>query len=220
MAAPPKKAKPKQGRNIPQVVGGDAADGHPHLVRKDGSGSQEVPARVARTNLPRTPRLPAIHRLVIQTGPPCAGGRTLPIRARAPAVPAVGRPQLRETAIAGADPDRPHMAHGQQSMTDDYQPAQLTGVPSGLQQMIAVSDASDREAHPFVYLWADPADATTMQTQMEIAASAAIAASVPPAKPTAKAHPATKPPNAEKQPPPHPPPRSWFLPTSASRLMS
>src|SRR5271155_2278979 len=39
MAAPPKKAKPKQGRNIPQVVG-EAGDGHPHLNRKDGSGSQ------------------------------------------------------------------------------------------------------------------------------------------------------------------------------------
>jgi hypothetical protein len=99
------------------------------------------------------------------------------------------------------------MAHGQQSMTDDYQPAQLTGVPSGLQQMIAVSDASDREAHPFVYLWADPADATTMQTQMEIAASAAVAASEPPVKPIAKAHTATTPAQRRKAaaPPPAPP---------------
>ncbi len=96
-----------------------------------------------------------------------------------------------ETAIAGADPDRPHMAHGQQSMSDDFKPAELTGVPSGLEQMIAVSDASDREAHPFVYLWADPADATNMQTQMEIAASNAIAATQPPVKPAAKAHTAT-----------------------------
>jgi hypothetical protein len=80
------------------------------------------------------------------------------------------------------------MAHGQQSMTDDYQATQLTGVPSGLEQMIAVSDASDREVHPFKYLWADPADATNMQTQMEIAASSAIAATEPPVKPTAKAH--------------------------------
>ena len=80
------------------------------------------------------------------------------------------------------------MAHGQQSMSDDFQPAQLTGVPSGLEQMIAVSDASDREAHPFVYLWADPADAIKMQTAMEIAASNAIAAAQPPAKPAVKPH--------------------------------
>jgi hypothetical protein len=54
--------------------------------------------------------------------------------------------------------------------------------------MIAVSDASDREGHPFVYLWADPADATKMQAQMEIAASAAIAAAAPPVKVVPKAH--------------------------------
>jgi hypothetical protein len=81
------------------------------------------------------------------------------------------------------------MAHGQQSPTDkDFEPAQLTGTSPGLQQMIAVSDASDREAHPFVYLWADPADATKMQAQMEIAASNAIAAAAPPVKATPKAH--------------------------------
>src|ERR1700678_253991 len=80
-------------------------------------------------------------------------------------------------------PDRPHMAHGQQSPTDkDFEPAKLTGTPPGLQQMIAVSDATDREGHPFVYLWADPADATKMQTQMEIAASSAVAAAAPPVK--------------------------------------
>ena len=80
-----------------------------------------------------------------------------------------------EIALGGADPDRPHMAHGQQTPKDDIQPAQLTGVPSGLQQMIAVSDAGDREAHPFVYLWSDPADADKMKQQMEIAAANAIA---------------------------------------------
>jgi hypothetical protein len=84
------------------------------------------------------------------------------------------------------------MAHGQQSMKDDYQATELTGVPSGMEQMIAVSDANDREAHPFVYLWADPADATKMQTQMEIAASNAIAAAAPPVKVTPKAHTATR----------------------------
>jgi hypothetical protein len=99
------------------------------------------------------------------------------------------------------------MAHGQQSMTDDYKPAELTGVPSGLEQMIAVSDASDRETHPFVYLWNDPADATNMQTQMEIAASSAVAASEPVVKAAPKAHTATTPAQRRKAaaaPPPTP----------------
>ena len=78
------------------------------------------------------------------------------------------------------------MAHGQQTPKDDIQPAQLTGVPSGLQQMIAVSDAGEGEAHPFVYLWSDPADSDKMKEQMEIAAANAIAAAAPPAKTTPK----------------------------------
>jgi len=41
MTTAPKRTKPKQGRLTPQVVGGDAGDGHPHLVRKDGSGSED-----------------------------------------------------------------------------------------------------------------------------------------------------------------------------------
>ena len=40
--------------------------------------------------------------------------------------------------------------------------------------MIAVSDARDSEAQPFVYLWSDPADAQKMKEQMEIAASTAV----------------------------------------------
>ena len=183
---------------------------------------------LAQAHLPRAPRLPAIHLPVILIVPPCAGGRTLPIPLPAPSSASSGDSPAPETAIAGADPDRPHMAHGQQSMSDDFQPAQLTGVPSGLEQMIAVSDASDREAHPFVYLWADPADATNMQTQMEIAASNAIAASPAAGKATRRKRTLqprahcnhAQPRSAVRRPRPRPPPRSWFLPTSASRPMS
>jgi hypothetical protein len=190
MAAAPKKAKPKQGRNIPQVVGG-SGDGHPHLVRKDGSGSQDSSTSAGSTS--------SSSGTQTSSNPPAGDPDRPTLRRRSdssdstPSAPSAssGNSPAPETAIGGADPDRPHMAHGQQSMTDDYQPAQLTGVPSGLEQMIAVSDASDRETHPFVYLWADPADATNMQTQMEIAASSAVAASEPPVKPTVKTHTAT-----------------------------
>jgi hypothetical protein len=190
IAAPPKKAKPKQGRNIPQVVG-DAGTGHPHLNRKDGSGSQD-PSTSAESTSSSSTAQPS-------SNPPAGDPDRPTLRRRSdssdstPSAPSAGGGDspAPETAIRGADPDRPHMAHGQQSMTDDYQPAQLTGVPTGLEQMIAVSDASDREAHPFVYLWADPADATNMQTQMEIAASNAIAAAETPVKPTPKTHTAT-----------------------------
>jgi hypothetical protein len=207
MAAPPKKAKPKQGRNIPQVVGGDTGDGHPHLVRKDGSGSQDSSTSSGSNSSSSTTQT--------SSNPPAGDPDRPTLRKRSdssdstPSTPSAssGNSPAPETAIGGADPDRPRMAHGQQSMTDDYQATQLTGVPSGLEQMIAVSDASDREVHPFVYLWNDPADATNMQTQMEIAASSAIAASQPPVKPTPKAHTATTPAQRRKAAaaPPSPP---------------
>jgi hypothetical protein len=154
MAPPPKKAKPKQGRNMPQVVT-DAGNDRPHFKGRDSSGSSTP-----------TDSAPAANTSSADAGAP-------------------------EVALGGADPDRPHMAHGQQTPKDDIQPAQLTGVPSGLQQMIAVSDAGEGEAHPFVYLWSDPADADKMKEQMEIAAANAIAATAPPAKTTPKPRTAT-----------------------------
>jgi hypothetical protein len=180
MAAPPKRAKPKQGRNMPQVVN-DAGNGRPHFKTRDSSDSQDSSSSSSSSSAPASSKPPA--------GDP--DRPTLRKRqdssSSTPAGASTAESSAPETPIAGGDPDRPHMAHGQQTPTDT-QPAQLTGVPTGLQQMIAVSDASDREAHPFVYLWADPADAAKMQEQMEIAAGNAIAAAAPPVKPTPKSH--------------------------------
>ena len=127
----------------------------------------------ARTVLPRRTRPPPLPRHQLQEthlpailiGPPCEGGRTpRPL----PLVPPVRILRHRRPRSGALIPDRPHMAHGQQSPTDaDFQPTELTGVPSGLEQMIAVSDATDRESHPFVYLWGDPTEATKMQEQMD-----------------------------------------------------
>jgi hypothetical protein len=179
MAPPPKRPKPKQGRNMPQVVT-DAGDGKPHLNRRDGGKSEDSSASPGSSSSPATTQA--------SSTPPAGDPDRPTLRKRSdssssPAPTASSSPDTPapETPIAGADPDRPHIAHGQQTPTDK-EPAQLTGVPSGLQQMIAVSDASDREAHPFVYLWSDPADAAKMQAQMEIAAAAAIAATGPPVK--------------------------------------
>jgi hypothetical protein len=190
MAPPTRKAKPKQGRNMPQVVT-DAGNGRPHFKGRDssssststdsssgsssGSGSSGSTSSTASNNPPAgDPDRPTLRRRSDSaTSAPAAstGGAD----AAAPEVP-----------LGGADPDRPHMAHGQQTPKDEVQPAQLTGVPTGLQQMIAVSDAGEGEAHPFVYLWSDPGDADKMKAQMEIAAANAIAAAAPPVKTTPK----------------------------------
>src|SRR5580704_5821217 len=128
MAAPPKRVRPKQGKNMPQVVT-DANDGRPHFKNRNAGGSQDSSSSTDSTSSPSS---------------------AASTDSAAP-----------ETPIGGADPDRPHIVRGQQNPTDaDFQPAQLTGVPSGLEQMIAVSDATDRESHPFVYLRGDPTEAT------------------------------------------------------------
>jgi hypothetical protein len=186
MAPPPKKAKPKQGRNMPQVVN-DAGNGRPHFKGRDSSGSStSTDSSSGSTSPPASSNPPA--------GDP--DRPTLRRRSDSPAsAPAANAGSADaaapEVALGGADPDRPHMAHGQQTPKDDIQPAQLTGVPSGLQQMIAVSDAGEGEAHPFVYLWSDPADADKMKEQMEIAAANAIAATAPPVKTVPKPRTAT-----------------------------
>jgi hypothetical protein len=180
MAAPVvKKAKPKQGKNMPQVVG--ESDGRPHFKGRDSSGnptSTDSSTNTGKSSASSNPPPSDPDRPTLRKRAEPSSASSSASSGDSAAAP--------ETAIAGADPDRPHMAHGQQTPTDEFQPAQLTGVPTGIQQMIAVSDVSDREAHPFVYLWADPGDAAKMKEQMEIAAGNAIAAAAPPAKTTPK----------------------------------
>jgi hypothetical protein len=186
MAPPPKKAKPKQGRNMPQVVT-DAGNGRPHFKGHDTSGdSTSTDSSSTSSSAPASsnpsagdPDRPTLRRRS-EPSTSAAAASTSSSDAEAPEVP-----------LGGPDPDRPRIMHGQQTPKDDIQPAELTGTPSGLQQMIAVSDASEGEAHPFVYLWPDPADSDKMKEQMEIAAANAIAAAAPPAKTTPKPHTAT-----------------------------
>ncbi len=199
MAPAPKRAKPKQGRNMPQVVT-DAGDGRPHFKGRDSSGNS-TSTDSSSTSTSSTSNSGSSNSS--SSNSPSSGDPDRPTLRRrsdsssstpgsAPSASSTNAGPSPETPIGGADPDRPRIMHGQQTPTDEYQPAQLTGVPLGLQQMIAVSDASDREAHPFVYLWADPADAAKMQEQMQIAATAAIAATQPPpAKTTTRVHTAT-----------------------------
>jgi hypothetical protein len=186
MAPPPRRAKPKQGRNMPQVVT-DAGNNRPHFKGRDSSGNT-MPANSpsgsasppASSNPPAgDPDRPTLRRRS-DSSASAASTNSGSADAAAPEVP-----------LGGADPDRPHLVYGQQTPKDDIQPAELSGVPSGLQQMIAVSDAGEGEAHPFVYLWSDPADADKMKQQMEIAAANAIAAAAPPVKTTPKPHTAT-----------------------------
>ena len=189
MAAPPRQQRAKQGRNMPQVVNDAGNTGRPHFKNRDSSGDQDSSAPAGSSSPSTSPPASTSGSAGDPDRPTLRRRADSSSSNSATASASIADPAAPETPTRGADPDRPHIAHGQQSPTDkDFEPTKLTGTPPDLQQMIAVSDASDREGHPFVYLWADPADATKMQAQMEIAASAAIAAAAPPVKVVPKAH--------------------------------
>ena len=125
MAAPAKKAKPKQGKNMPQVV--SDSDGKPHFKGRDSNGnSTSTDSSTTSSNSPASSSPPAGD-----PDRPTLRRRAEP-SAAAPAASSADNSAAPETAIGGADPDRPHMAHGQQTPTDEFQPPQLTGVPTGL----------------------------------------------------------------------------------------
>ncbi len=189
MTTPIKRVKPKQGTHMPQVVN-EVNDGRPHFkVRDSGAGEDSSTSADSKSSSSASSSKPAPSsdpdRPTLRRRPDAADS-TPAASASSPEAPAP------ETAIAGADPDRPHITRGQQNPTNaDFQPTELTAVPNGLEQMIAVSDASDRASHPFVYLWSEPGDADKMKEQIQMAATAAIRATEPQAKTATRARTAT-----------------------------
>jgi hypothetical protein len=61
----------------------------------------------------------------------------------------------------------------------------LLGLPSDMEQAVAVSDPKNRPEHPWEYSWADPADEVKMKVALEDAARAALGIQPKPA-PAAK----------------------------------
>jgi hypothetical protein len=84
------------------------------------------------------------------------------------------------------DPNRPNLHHGKPtgSMTETDLP-KLTGLPANLHQMIAVSDAANRDPHSFTLEWDDEAQHKAILEKMQTMARAQLAAyGATPATPT------------------------------------
>ncbi len=75
------------------------------------------------------------------------------------------------------DPSRPNLHHGKptSSMTEADLP-KLTGLPSNLHQMVAVSDAVNRDPHPFTLDWDDEAQHQAILHKMQDLARAQLTA--------------------------------------------
>jgi hypothetical protein len=74
------------------------------------------------------------------------------------------------------DPNRPNLHYGKpvSAMTEADLP-RLTGLPSNLHQMIAVSDAVNRDPHPFALAWDDEEQHKAILQKMQAMARAQLA---------------------------------------------
>ena len=75
------------------------------------------------------------------------------------------------------DPNRPNLHRGKpaSAMTEADLP-KLSGLPQDLHQMVAVSDAKNRDPHEFVRPWEDAAEKAAMLGKMQVMARAQLAA--------------------------------------------
>ena len=88
------------------------------------------------------------------------------------------------------DPDRPNLHRGKPvggAKADDNAMAKLAGLPNELHQLVAVSDAANRQEHDFVRPWDDESEHKAVLTKMETLAGAKLTAlgPVPAANPNA-----------------------------------
>jgi hypothetical protein len=113
------------------------------------------------------------------------------------------------------DPNRPNLHHGKpaSSMTEEDLP-KLTGIPTNLHQMVAVSDAVNRDPHIFTLEWEDEAQHQAILQKMQTLARAQLAAygtttaaaTPTPASPAKKTTPAPTRPHRATAPAPPPSP--------------
>ena len=91
------------------------------------------------------------------------------------------------------DPNRPNLHRGKpvSAMTEADLP-KLTGLPTNLHQMVAVSDAVNRDPHPFLLDWDDEAQHKAIVAKMQGMAQAQLSSYAPAAATSAPATPARK----------------------------
>lgn len=83
-----------------------------------------------------------------------------------------------------SDPDRPRLKRGKAAGSGLKVLPSLMGLPSDMQQAVAVSDVKNQPDHPWTFSWANPADEDKMKAALEdIARDALGLKSPPPATP-------------------------------------
>jgi len=159
----------------------------PHLTRRQDSSAASTPAAGTDTSA----SAPAPSDASADKTAPGAGTGSSPagdpdrptLKKRSPEEAKKARKEAEESSAVGLatslndDPNRPtlHRGKGQQALTEAEIP-KLKGLPVGLHQAVAVSDAKDRPVHDFTRAWADDAERATVLAKMQALARAQIAA--------------------------------------------
>jgi hypothetical protein len=225
-------AKPAHPKPVlDQGEGFGATDDKPVLHRRGGAGNQDSGS--SAPSAPQDPDRPTLHKKsgsddstaggAAPPSDPPAPDPDQPTIHKTDSAPSSGssqstdpdRPVLHKTPegaaqdssdgnhLATTDPDRPVLSRGKPTSTGpDVQPT-LMGMPTDMQQAVAVSDAKHRPEHPWTYAWANPDDEGKMKVALEQIARQALGLKTPP--PAPPKHAATSKSRAKPLPPPAPP---------------
>lgn len=80
-----------------------------------------------------------------------------------------------EAGSLNDDPDRPRLHHGDGKGEGDNEPPKLMGLPQDMHQMVAVSDAKDRDPHSFARPWESANEHAAILAKMQEFARAKLA---------------------------------------------
>ncbi len=109
------------------------------------------------------------------------------------------------SSVESTDPDRPRLQRGKPAESGPAVTPTLMGLPSDMEQAVAVSDPRNRPEHPWSYSWANLDDEAKMKAAMEDAARTALGIQAPSPAPALRKTAATKA-KAKRTPPPQPAP--------------
>ena len=107
------------------------------------------------------------------------------------------------------DPDRPRLRRGKSDSNGLTVNPSLMGLPTDLQQAVAVSDSKTRPDHSWNYSWTNPDDEDKMKSALEDIARGALGLNPPPPPPTPKKTSTRR--NAKSAAAPEPPPPAPLL---------
>jgi hypothetical protein len=210
---PSDSGSPSGGADSGSTGPAPAADpDRPTLHKKDSSGSSDDSSTTSTAPAPATdPDRPTLHK---KDSSDSAGGGSASSSTTTddPDRPVLKNNKKKPEEIGHVDslpdvtdPDRPRLKRGLSTGNGlDVLPT-LMGMPSEMQQAVAVSDVKSRPEHPWTYSWANPDDEGKMKSALEDIARGALGLNPPPAPKRATAqHAAHK--AAKPLPPPEPPP--------------